>query len=53
MDDLSDLGIDLPKGTDLPATHPSQEVLAYLSKRRSTLARLMTDPGPDDNQHHT
>jgi nitroreductase len=34
----------------LPASAPSAETLALLARRRSTLARLMTGPGPDAEQ---
>jgi nitroreductase len=34
----------------LPACAPSAETLALLARRRSTLARLMTGPGPDAEQ---
>lgn len=34
----------------LPASAPSAETLALLARRRSTLARLMAEPGPDAQQ---
>ncbi|MGY6627046.1 MAG: nitroreductase family protein [Oceanicaulis sp.] len=34
----------------LPACAPSAETLALLARRRSSLARLMTGPGPDAEQ---
>ncbi|NNC38157.1 MAG: nitroreductase [Acidimicrobiales bacterium] len=43
--------LDAPqKGEILSATHRSDEVLSFLARRRSTLARAMTGPGPDQKQ---
>ncbi|KAA5801664.1 nitroreductase [Alkalicaulis satelles] len=37
-------------GAALPACHTSAETLTLLAQRRSTLARVMTGPGPDTGQ---
>jgi nitroreductase len=43
--------LDAPqKDEKLQASHPSKEVLAFLARRRSTLARAMTEPGPDQDE---
>ena len=43
--------IEAPKkGETLDAIHKSDEVLSFLARRRSTLARAMTGPGPDQDQ---
>ena len=43
--------LDAPKnGETLKATDPSSEVLEFMLRRRSTLARAMTGPGPDKAQ---
>ena len=43
--------IDTPQnGEMLEATHRSDEVLTFLARRRSSLARAMTGPGPDKDQ---
>lgn len=45
------MAIELPKnGEALEATEPSETVLGFLARRRSTLARAMTTPGPDKDQ---
>lgn len=38
------------KGETLEAVDQSQDVLEFLARRRSTLARCMTGPGPDKEQ---
>lgn len=43
--------LEAPKTEEiLEATEKSQDVLAFLARRRSTLARAMTGPGPDQDQ---
>lgn len=37
-------------GEFLDAMQRSDEVLSFLARRRSTLARALTEPGPDDDQ---
>jgi nitroreductase len=40
-------------GERLEGAHPSADTLALLARRRSTAARAMTEPGPDDAQLKT
>lgn len=40
-------------GERLQGAHPSPETLALMARRRSTAARAMAEPGPDDTQLHT
>ena len=43
--------LEAPKNCEiLDATHKSEEVLTFLARRRSTLARAMAGPGPDKEQ---
>lgn len=37
-------------GDPLPGAQPSQEILAFLATRRSTLAKALSAPGPDPEQ---